>query len=321
MLQNLRAKKVTILGKSIPAIAIALLLIGGLASAGLLNYYGMITGTATVKQSVTLDGMQCTGPNGEGCTVSDGIGTLTPGGERFCFEHHLKNDASVPAKVNLGLTGCTPDCVGVTTTYNNLFAKETFDSLGDVHAKIYKEDWSEDILWTFNITDPSDHYGVGLVINGDSDNTPEFQVYFAEFGDKEWHYQDYGQDLGGPYCGWETGIDVVCPGGVCFNGIVATGSETGNIFTIKIPKNKLGYNGATFGWASQVRTTLLGKYPDWTPWCGFVWETESTVGSPFTPPITLAPEEIKDFYTCYGFAINIAPGTYTMTTGIVPVLA
>ena len=47
-------KKITLFGRQISVIALTLVAIAGLASAGLLSYYGMITGTATLQQSVRL---------------------------------------------------------------------------------------------------------------------------------------------------------------------------------------------------------------------------------------------------------------------------
>jgi len=306
-------KTINIFGKTISATALALILIAGIGSAALLTYYGTITATVNVQQSILLDGLSW--PNSQ---VTDTISEPAPGGEKFCFEHTLTNQMSVRGTVDFD-SSCSPDCSGITKEYRDLFSKKTFDSIGDVHAKITKENLSEYVLWTFNITDIAPHYGVGLVISTESTNPiPAYQIYFAEWGDKNWHYQDYGSDLGGVYCGWETGVDVVCAGGICANGIVATGNENGNIFTIKIPKSKLGHSGADFGWASQVRTTLLGKYPNWTPWCGFVWVTESTVGSSLTPPISIPSKTTKDFYICYDFAQNIAPTTYTIVTAIKP---
>jgi hypothetical protein len=44
-----------VFGRTVPAVAIALVAMAALASAGLLSYYGMITGTATVSQGVVLE--------------------------------------------------------------------------------------------------------------------------------------------------------------------------------------------------------------------------------------------------------------------------
>jgi hypothetical protein len=313
---KLMSKKVTIFGKNISAVLLALVAVAGLASAGLLTIYGRIVGTATVEQSVKLDGNQCT-PDYTDCTVQETIPEAAPGGEKFCFEHHLTNDASVSTDVNLQ-TSCVPECDGITISYYNSFGTVgPFNTVAQpgvgepfAHGQITKTDLSESIKWTFTITDQSDHYGVGLVIDSNNDGTPDYQIYFAEFGDKQWHYQPYGDTC------WSGQDTTTLP-----DGVVVTGDKTGQIFTIEIPKTLLGGIGAQFGWMSQVRTNLLGVYPNWTPWCGpFVWESESTVGLKISNPITLQSKTTKDFYTCYDFPINIAPGAFTITTDVAPAL-
>ena len=52
-------KKITLFGRTIPAL-VAVLITMGLASAGLLTYYGMVIGTATVEQSVKIDAIEST---------------------------------------------------------------------------------------------------------------------------------------------------------------------------------------------------------------------------------------------------------------------
>jgi len=312
-------RKLRILGKEIPVIVVVSVLLIGVGSATLLTYYGTITANVNVQQSILLDNLAWPASQ-----VTDTIPEQAPGGEKFCFEHTLKNQMSVAGTVNFD-SSCTPDCAGITKSYYNSFGTlgpfNTVNQPGSgqvnpnfAHGQIYKTDLSQFILWTFYLNDTNPNgpqYGVGLVISSDS-STPIFQVYIADWSDGLWHYQDYGATC------W-SGADVVCPSGVCANGIVATGTKTGKTFTIKVPKTLLGGIGSQFGWASQLRTNLLGVYPAWTPWCGpFVWETESTVGNALTPPVSIPSKTTKDFYICYSFAPAIAPGTYTITTGIVP---
>ena len=318
MLENLRSKRVTVLGKSIPAMTIALLLIGGLASAALLTYYGTITATVNVQQSILLDSLAWPASQ-----VTDIISEAAPGGETFCFEHYLTNQMSVAGTVNFegSCSGMDKNqnylnCDGITKTYYNSFGIKSFDLTGDVHGTVTKEDLSESIKWTITITDTSGHYGVGLVI-GDA-NKPSYQVWFREYEQPYgWYYQTYTND---GWCGWGGSV-VALP----TEGITATGDQTGQVFTITIPKSKLGGIGSSFHWAVQARTTLIGKYPAGWDWCDYInqgninnWAWESTIGNLLTPPVTLQSGETKDFYICYSFAQNIWPGTYTITTGIVP---
>jgi hypothetical protein len=110
-------KKVKIFGKQIPAVLLALVAIAGLASAGLLTYYGMITGTATVEQSVKLDGNQC-GING-GCELTETTGGVA-GTQIDGDEHYLANaNPNVSAIVSLDSTPTLcprGDCTGLTVT-------------------------------------------------------------------------------------------------------------------------------------------------------------------------------------------------------------
>jgi len=95
-------KKVTIFGKQISVIAIALLAMAGLASAGLLSYYGMITGTATVKQSLVIssngaDWKECTGDVTASCTLPYSITATAGNTQDFTdggYKFYLKNNAN-----------------------------------------------------------------------------------------------------------------------------------------------------------------------------------------------------------------------------------
>jgi hypothetical protein len=226
----------------------------------------------------------------------------------------LKNQASVPAAVSLANT-CSGslypyDCGGVSVSYNGV-ANGPFNSVEQpgtsgyptgnwAHGTITVVDTGTAYQWTFTITDSAPHYGVGLVVSEDG-VAPAFQVYFAEFGDHQWHYQPYGT-------GWN-GVDTI----TLPSGISATGDGVSNTFTITIAKSVVGAPQ----WASQVRTTLLGVYPAWTPWSGpFVFQP--IVGSALTNPITLQSGQTLDFNNCYQFAINTAPGTYTIITSANP---
>jgi len=127
-------KKINIFGRQISAVLLGLILMAALASAGLLSYYGMITGTATVEQSVKLseDGttwLECTGGNYENCKITYSIQSVA-GNVTVKGPYHLKNDAPVPAKINF-TTECAAstagnNCTGITTTYQlvtTLFGK------------------------------------------------------------------------------------------------------------------------------------------------------------------------------------------------------
>ncbi|MCX6814736.1 MAG: hypothetical protein NTY20_03755 [Candidatus Aenigmarchaeota archaeon] len=308
-------KKLRILGKEIPVILVVSVLIIGVGSATLLAYYGTITAQVTVQQSILLDNLAW--PNSQ---VTDTILEQAPGGETFCFEHTLKNQMSVTGSVNFD-SSCTPDCSGITKTYYNSFGTVgPFYSSGDVLTTIYKEDLSQSIKWKVHINTTGAHYGVGLVLANLNDPQHPFQVWMNNNNGK---WQSQTLHLDETPC-WN-GPVVDCPSGVCLNGITATPTiydPTNPDFTITVPKSLLGGIGATFKWAMHVETTVQGYYPSTWPndWCGPItkYAQESTVGSSLTPPVPIPSKTTKDFYICYGFAQNIAPGTYTITTGITP---
>ncbi len=96
--------------KSLHVIAIALALVIGLASAGLLQFYGMITGKVNVTQSVRLydpdkdQWMQCTGGDYDACTYNWNIGNIVAGssGEKiFTLGNFAHSSAIVRYKVNV----------------------------------------------------------------------------------------------------------------------------------------------------------------------------------------------------------------------------
>jgi hypothetical protein len=339
---KIMSKKVKFFGRSIPAVAIALVAMAALASAGLLSYYGMITGTATVSQSVVLDNKPCT--TLEACVIKPEYNVV--GGDTYIDgPHTLKNNATVPATVKFEthITGpcsalmneeacTTAGCIwstennvclesGITTTYWTKSEQETWEvpavttdnnKYNDVHAIITKTDIGNAVEFKVKILDTSDHYGVGIAI-ATTDVKPDFQVYFAEFGDKHWHYQTYAE-------GWSGTDTTTLP-----EGITATGSETGNEFTITISKAKLGGIGHKYYYAIQFRTKLLGTYPTGIDLWGLTYPdgikqyATQTVGTQLQGTLTLQPAQELSFWIVNSFAINLVPDTYTITTKVVPV--
>jgi len=90
-------KKVKIFGKQIPAVLIALVAIAGLASAGLLSYYGKVTGTASVSQSVLVDDKSVPDSMSLPYTI-----TGVKGGETFTTnEHKITDQSSADAPITL----------------------------------------------------------------------------------------------------------------------------------------------------------------------------------------------------------------------------
>lgn len=96
---KIKSERITIFGKQVSAIVLGLLVMAGLASAGLISYYGMVVGTATVTQSVKLDDQTCIDASGGDCTATDTFTTV--GGDTIYKKYKLTNDASVSADVQI----------------------------------------------------------------------------------------------------------------------------------------------------------------------------------------------------------------------------
>jgi len=101
-------KRFKIFGKTITATILGLLVLAGLGIAGLLSYYGKVVGTATVSQSVRLDGKQCTETTNGGlaCDLTETFDIVA--GNTYYTEHLLENEASVDAKINVVKSGDVP---------------------------------------------------------------------------------------------------------------------------------------------------------------------------------------------------------------------
>ncbi|GAI14449.1 unnamed protein product, partial [marine sediment metagenome] len=133
-------------GKTIPVLAIvAIVASAGLVSAALLSYYGKITMTADVKQSVLVDGQDYT------WEITDVIPVDAPGGETFCFLHTLKNQASVPATVSFE-TIYEPvlEDGEITATYFKPLGYSQSVTAGDQVVKITVEDGDCHVTWTID---------------------------------------------------------------------------------------------------------------------------------------------------------------------------
>jgi hypothetical protein len=150
-------KKVKIFGKQIPAVLLALVAIAGLASAGLLSFYGKAIGTATVQQSVQVNDASCT--TDEACTSEYSISPV--GGSEVVVKSvtqpdsvitgtalKIKNTASTQASIKLTVS-YSPDGDGITTKYL-------------VEKQIPSEDYS--------ITDSSTITLSNIVADKDNDN-------------------------------------------------------------------------------------------------------------------------------------------------------
>jgi len=166
-------------------IAVALVLLIGASSAALLTYYAKITGTATIAQSITVDG-----ENWDEEITYDITGV---GGETFTHgPFTLRNNANVPTYVKFTTTTKFESSTihdSVTTTY---YSKINLENK-DVDWKILSEDDVSGEL-IFNIV--GNTFNWKLTAQGLQTTTNYVLIYYADFEDR---YTKWGGNNLGAY--------------------------------------------------------------------------------------------------------------------------
>ena len=292
----------------IAGLAIALMV--SLVSAAVITYFGQVQMTATVKQAVLLDGKDYTQmPITESATVA--------GGECVCTHHWLESQTSVPVSLKFE-TDITYDG-GITVEYYKPVKLQLTDSDFKYKNDITAFDalvlmyWDGGkVVWEVGIdeNDISGHWSTGV------------QVMIAGAFILGW---SPGESTTSPiYKPW-TGTGWGTPTTTLPEGMSVNGSYNQVSYKIEIPVKYLGGCGATFNWAINIEASWPGysgshyaQYPtEWVRWTATGTATFQ-IGEPITSPFTLQPYEIKYFIICYKFAVNIYPGTYTITTTVKP---
>ena len=253
---NAKRSKIGKRGKTVLAILVAVMFIG-VASAALLPYYNKVTTTATVSQSVLVDGKDYTDPITNEYNVTAGCCKSS---------HHLfENGACVNAPIEFD-TQYLPDGGGITTTYCTPtdYAFET--TIGGQPVIITVTDGDCQITWTIDFPiddDPCNGLmAVGLVIaqNGEGYG-PSFQIHNNDGTDSNynwgtWLWSPWGPTINDGWMGWHSStinkpvseLDwVECTGGrYHFGKEDDPRPNPDGIFTITIPKCNLGTD---FHWA------------------------------------------------------------------------
>jgi hypothetical protein len=288
----------------IAGLAIALLI--GIVSAYTISYFGQIQTTAKVKQAVLLDGKDITEmPIPESFEVA--------GGETVCTVHSLESQTSVP--VNLALvTDITYDG-GITVEYYKVgeltlgasdFAYR--DPAVEYVSKVVVSRGEGCAVWTIDLDGSliSGHWSTGaqLLIA-----TPEV-IYTFGISPGAASQPVYKEYIDG------TWVQKNVP-----EGMTAIGAVNVEHFEFKIPLKYL----CCAKWAINIEASWAGhsgsyyaQYPEgWGRWSNPT-EGVADLLTPIGSQFTLAPGERLDFIICYKFAVNIYPGTYTITTTVEP---
>jgi len=320
---------------------VLMLLTTGIAGAALLNYYGEITGTVVVAQSVLLD---------EGNYLEQvPYDSDLVAGSTDVSSHKLYNQAEVPATVNLVTSHSATDLgsnsmnsKGVTTTYlkevGYSFVETVIVSdgtVGNLEVTVTEDgDW---MVWTFDF--PVEKFtgdgnlNVGLIIATDGEgNGPTFQIHNNDGTDAKY---DWGTWLVSPYLdGWhssDTNTRVTE-----LDWVQATGNRNvphgEGVMEIRIKKSELGTD---FHWAASptVGSGFYAPASDVTMQIptAFGWSNEivnmtqpnyvhAELMEEIVTPFTLQPDETLNFVIANHFDVALMPGTYTITTTVEPVM-
>jgi hypothetical protein len=325
---------------------ICIVLATTLVSAALLQYFGKVETTITAKQSVLLNGQDWTN------TIVNDL-ELTGG----CCEQYaytLENQGCVEALLDIttSINSYGKGSAGVYVTYYMSVEydhSESIDIVDIYYLQVTVEDTGDGWLqWTFDF--PTETWQgdgqlpLGLVIATDGvGGHPAFQIHnndgtCAAYPWGTWLYSAWDDTAPGNWNGWMTGDDTTeynTPvDDPSLDWVEASGAYyaqgTDGILQIRIKKAVLG---DTFHWAAYPQTGggWYSPYKDKqmpTP-AGFTWGNSATVGTDnyheaiileeITGPFTLQPNEMIDFIIKYCLDIAIMPGSYTVTTKIVPV--
>jgi len=332
--------------KIIVALVLTIAAVTGLASAALLDYYGRIRATVEVEQSILVDNQNYL------IITPDNIPEPAPGGENFYFKHTLTNQASIPVTVDFETT-YSPDGDGITTTYFELLGYSLSETIGVQPIDITVEDGECSVTWTIDFPLEAPYDGVvegngsmvvGLIIalNGEG-NGPAFQIHNNDGTDPSyawgtWLVSPWGPTINDGWQGWHSGdtntlvteLDWVEATGERYNE-----NNPDGLFTITIPKTVLSDD---FHWAlnlaigSGFMSTYLtyeqGAYPVVAPNTAWDWSTPLVnMGTPnyiytqlmgAVTSMTIPSGTTVDFYIGYSFDVAIVPGTYEITTKVVP---
>jgi len=286
---------------------LAITLLVGVASAAVISYFGKVQMTATVKQAVLLDGKDY-----EQMPITEEVEVA--GGEQFCSCHWLQSQTSVPVNLEFE-TSITYDG-GITVEYYKY--SELSLSAGDFnyrdpavpYVKLFSLKYVDGcFVWTIDLNGSliSGHWSTGaqvLVV------TPS-KIFTLGIS------PGVGGNVYKEFVGGTWSEPMTPP-----EGMETVGEPNDEHFEIKIPVEYL----CGGKWAINIEASwpehsgsYWARYPTtWEGWYDFTNLADFPVEQ-ITSPFTLAPGERLDFIICYKFAVNIKPGTYTITTTVKPV--
>ena len=316
--QNYRRKEnLNMTKKKTALLALALIAAIATVSAGLLEYYGRITGTVDVSQSVTfLDGTTAKTFSFDGVTTVAGATII----DTFVLKNRAEVDVPITFETNVidGITTTYYDLSEGTTSdrgtmvFQGTLAKEDGVYSGEVGATgvfdIYAKEGS--------IIQSSASSINGKLVGSDHDawpnwtpDVPDFEFYSLNFSGNTWtlyYKQPPGEYTDPSY------TNSPMSGVINWDTMFAT--ETGNNWEA----DWVGWVGA-WGYENvQLQTGLFAvdieSYDDSTYTVTF---TPIDLGVGITD-LTIPANAAVNIAIVNEFAVNLAPATYTITTTIKP---
>ena len=283
-------------------VAIALLLAATLVSAGILTYYGKITTTATVSQSILVDGKDYSSP------ITDDI-TAT-GGCTVCKSHWIKNNACIDGTVSLVTTADS----AITVTY-----------MDSVHLENKNpSDWStiSDNMQadlTFGLV--GEEFAYALEATGLQPSVEYVLIYYA---DQQSRYANWGGDNPGALLGTFTADS---NGEISYSYSLDIGMDMPHAddWNNAPPADYISKDGYAHKTGAKIWLVPSGDYDKgakeltvWNP-TTYLFETELIrYFDNAVNEITIPAGEFVDFEICHYFDMAIIPGIYTITTTVVP---
>ena len=275
------------------------------ASAALLTYYGKVETTATVSQSILVDGNDWTNP------VLDSFDVT--GGCTVCKYHWIRNNACIDGTVSLDTVISSP---GVTVTYKDSVHLENKDPSGwtiisgdDTEADVTFEIVGEEFAYTLEAT--------GLQIDAEY-----VLIYYADFDER---FNQWGGNNPGALLGTFTADS---DGAISGGNSVDIGmnmphiNDWNNAPPADYTQSPDSYDHKTGAklWLVPSTDYVEGELTVWNP-TTYLFETELIryFGNDVNE-ITIPAGEFIDFLICYEFAIDINPGNYIITTDVIPVV-
>ena len=295
-------KKVNVFGKSVPVFLIALIAVTGFVSAALLTYFGVITGSVTLSQSVLFDGHDIT-------TLTPVVETMVGvAGEIFYNpDHTLKNNADTWILVDVNLENTCPGPDPTNCDGANIYPEYKLVSLSGGAAGVGDEDdvhlylGSEGgVLWN-NFVNASFDYNV----TDGSARVPHVNVWLRKAGLDDVQLTTWNG--GSP-------LATIVDGRATYTKAMFTTLSGGS------PDAYADYSVREV--RVQSGNPSLDPSPDVDDQTVYVSHVQVNSGTDLTqvelPTQTYAniPGRVVEFRMVYGFEYNSYPGTYTTITNV-----